>query len=137
MLYVSSQGSETERPLRNRMLSVMRPRRCPLALVILICASCHGSAAQATPSRPRNAHAASIRTANAEMAEAVRREFLHAWNGYKRYAWGHDELKPLSKSYRDWYATSLYMTPVDALDTMIVMGLDAEAKKTREFIVEN
>lgn len=21
---------------------------------------------------------------------------LHAWNGYKKYAWGHNELKPLS-----------------------------------------
>jgi ER degradation enhancer, mannosidase alpha-like 2 len=71
------------------------------------------------------------------MAERVRQEFLHAWNGYKRYAWGHDELKPLSKGYRDWYGTSLYMTAVDALDTMILMGLDEEATKTREFIAKN
>ncbi|MDZ7304033.1 MAG: glycoside hydrolase family 47 protein, partial [candidate division KSB1 bacterium] len=56
----------------------------------------------------------------AEMAKRVREEFLHAWNSYKQYAWGHDELKPLSKSYRDWYGVSLYMTPVDALDTMIL-----------------
>jgi mannosidase alpha-like ER degradation enhancer 2 len=72
-----------------------------------------------------------------EMANRVRQEFLHAWNGYKQYAWGHDELKPLSKSYRDWYSVSLYMTPVDALDTMILMGLDDEAAKTREFIAKN
>jgi mannosidase alpha-like ER degradation enhancer 2 len=73
----------------------------------------------------------------AEMAQRVRQEFLHAWNAYKQYAWGHDELKPLSKSYRDWHAVSLYMTPVDALDTMILMGLTDEAKKTREFIATN
>jgi mannosidase alpha-like ER degradation enhancer 2 len=72
-----------------------------------------------------------------EMANRVRQEFLHAWNGYKQYAWGHDELKPLSKSYRDWYGASLYMTPVDALDTMILMGLDDEAAKTREFVANN
>src|SRR5262249_33687002 len=95
------------------------------------------SAAPGPPARPRNAHAASTRAENTEIAEAVRQEFLHAWNGYKRYAWGHDELKPLSKSYRDWYATSLYMTPVDALDTMILLGLKDEAAKTREFIVKN
>jgi mannosidase alpha-like ER degradation enhancer 2 len=71
------------------------------------------------------------------MANRVRQEFLHAWNGYKQYAWGHDELKPLSKSYRDWYGVSFYMTPVDALDTMILMGLDDEAKATREHIVKN
>lgn len=73
----------------------------------------------------------------AEMARRVREEFLHAWNGYKQYAWGHDELKPLSKSYHDWHSVSLDMTPVDALDTMILMGLDDEAAKTREFIVKN
>src|SRR5262245_46691715 len=119
------------------MLSIMRPLPCPLALLILIYASCHGSAAQDKPSRPRHTHASSSRAANAEMAGAVRQEFLHAWNGYKRYASGHDELKPLSKSYRDWYATSLFMTPVDALDTMILMGLTDEAAKTREYIAKN
>jgi mannosidase alpha-like ER degradation enhancer 2 len=74
---------------------------------------------------------------NAEMADRVRQEFLHAWNGYKKYAWGHDELKPLSKTYRDWHSVSLYMTPVDALDTMILMGLKNEAASTREYIVKN
>ena len=68
------------------------------------------------------------------MAERVRRDFLHAWSGYKQYAWAHDELKPLSKSYRDWYGTSLLMTPVDALDTMVLMGLNDEAKEDRELI---
>jgi len=71
------------------------------------------------------------------MAARVRDEFLHAWDGYKQYAWGHDELRPLSKSYHDWHSVSLYMTPVDALDTMILMGLDDEATKTRDFIARN
>jgi mannosidase alpha-like ER degradation enhancer 2 len=67
----------------------------------------------------------------------VRAEFTHAWSGYKKYAWGHDDLKPLSKSYHDWYAQPLLMTPVDALDTMILMGMNEEAARTREYIVEN
>ncbi|HSK45546.1 MAG TPA: glycoside hydrolase family 47 protein, partial [Candidatus Binatia bacterium] len=71
------------------------------------------------------------------MALQVRSEFLHAWNAYKQYAWGHDELKPLSKGHHDWYSKSLLMTPVDALDTMIIMGLTDEADKTREFIATN
>lgn len=71
------------------------------------------------------------------MAKEVRAEFLDAWNAYKQYAWGHDELKPLSQSYRDWYGSSLLMTPVDALDTMILMGLNDEADKTREYIDQN
>ena len=68
------------------------------------------------------------------MALQVRGEFLYAWNAYKQYAWGHDELRPLSKGNHDWHSSSLLMTPVDALDTMILMGLTDEANKTREFI---
>lgn len=71
------------------------------------------------------------------MAARVRQEFLHAWNGYKQYAWGHDELRPLSKTAKDWHAASLLMTPVDALDTMMLMGLKDEADRTREYIAKN
>jgi len=71
------------------------------------------------------------------MATQVRAEFLHAWNAYKQYAWGHDELRPLSHGYRDWYGVPLLMTPVDALDTLILMGLTDEADKTRELIVHD
>jgi len=85
--------------------------------------------------------ASSVRAQNPinkpQLATQVRAEFLHAWNGYKKYAWGHDDLKPLSKSFHDWYAEPLLMTPVDALDTMILMGLKGEAKSTREYIVKN
>jgi mannosidase alpha-like ER degradation enhancer 2 len=70
-------------------------------------------------------------------AAQIRQEFLHSWKAYKRYAWGHDELKPLSKGHRDWHAVSLYMTPVDALDTMILMGLTREADQTRELVVQH
>ncbi|HTS10639.1 MAG TPA: glycoside hydrolase family 47 protein [Candidatus Limnocylindrales bacterium] len=68
------------------------------------------------------------------MADRVRQEFLHAWTGYKQYAWGHDELRPLSKTYHDWYGVSLYMTPVDALDTMVLMGLKEQADEDRALI---
>jgi len=68
------------------------------------------------------------------MAKQVRQEFLYSWNAYKQFAWGHDELKPLSRTFHDWYQTPLLMTPVDALDTMILMGLNDEADKTRQLI---
>ena len=69
-----------------------------------------------------------------QMADHVRAEFLHAWNGYEQYAWGHDALRPLSKTPHDWYGEPLLMTPVDALDTLILMKLDTEAEKTRRLI---
>ncbi|MGB8376965.1 MAG: GH92 family glycosyl hydrolase [Rhodanobacteraceae bacterium] len=68
------------------------------------------------------------------MAARVRTEFLHAWNNYKRYAWGHDDLRPLSRKPHDWYGKSLLMTPVDALDTLVLMGLTKEADADRELI---
>jgi mannosidase alpha-like ER degradation enhancer 2 len=71
------------------------------------------------------------------LAGEVKTEFLHAWSGYKKYAWGNDDLKPLSKSYHNWYPQPLLMTPVDALDTMYLMGLKDEADKTRKYITGN
>ncbi|HEY5074680.1 MAG TPA: glycoside hydrolase family 47 protein [Pyrinomonadaceae bacterium] len=64
----------------------------------------------------------------------MKTEFMHAWNGYRQFAWGHDALKPLSKTPHDWYGESLLMTPVDALDTLILMKLDGEADVARNLI---
>ncbi|KAK4131059.1 glycoside hydrolase family 47 protein [Trichocladium antarcticum] len=55
----------------------------------------------------------------------VRAEAQRAWDGYKTYAWTHDELMPVSKGSKDpfcgWAATM-----VDALDTLWLMGLKTE-----------
>jgi glycosyl hydrolase family 47 len=107
---------------------------CSLSLILAIPAS---DLATETRSRLAPAVHPNLPATDAAMAEKVRQEFLHAWSGYKKYAWGHDELKPLSKSYHDWYGVSLYMTPVDALDTLILMGLKQEADETRELIAKN
>ncbi|HSJ74825.1 MAG TPA: glycoside hydrolase family 47 protein, partial [Gemmatimonadales bacterium] len=72
----------------------------------------------------------------AELAARVRAELLASWQAYERYAWGHDELRPLSKTPRDWYGESLLMTPVDSLDTLLLLGLKDEAEKARTLIVE-
>ncbi len=69
-----------------------------------------------------------------DMAARVKIDFLHAWNGYKTYAWGHDGFKPVSKTSYDWYGTPFYLTAIEALDTMTLMGFTAEADSTREFL---
>ena len=71
------------------------------------------------------------------LAREVKAEFLHSWNGYKKYAWGNDDLKPISRSYHNWYSEPLLMTPVDALDTMYLMGMKKEADRTRRYITKN
>lgn len=70
-------------------------------------------------------------------AVAVRDAFLHAWQGYERYAWGHDQLLPLSRGAKDWYPASLEMTPLDGYDTMVLMGLTAEAAKAKALILDS
>ena len=72
----------------------------------------------------------------AQRVERVRSETLHAWNGYKKYAWGHDALKPLTLKRFDWYGEghSLLMTPVDALDTLTLTGLKEQADDARMLI---
>lgn len=72
-----------------------------------------------------------------QMAERVKSEFMHAWNGYKQYAWGNDDLKPLSRSYKNWYPQTLLMTPVDSLDSLYLLGFKEEADKTRKYITDN
>lgn len=71
------------------------------------------------------------------LAAKVKTEFLHAWNGYKKYAWGHDDFDPVSRKPRDWYPPEvIYMTPVDSLDTMLIMGLKEQAAEAQAIILE-
>jgi mannosidase alpha-like ER degradation enhancer 2 len=71
------------------------------------------------------------------LAARVREETLAAWRAYESQAWGHDELKPVSGTVKDWYdGQSLLMTPVDSLDTLLVMGLTDQANRAKALILE-
>lgn len=59
-----------------------------------------------------------------ERQQAVVAAFKHAWQGYKKFAWGHDNLKPSSETPSDWFG--LGMTIIDSLSTIIVMDLREE-----------
>lgn len=60
--------------------------------------------------------------ADSARLQAVKDEFLHAYNGYKSRAWLRDEVKPISggthTQYCGWAATL-----IDSLDTLYIMGL--------------
>ncbi|XP_008297215.1 endoplasmic reticulum mannosyl-oligosaccharide 1,2-alpha-mannosidase [Stegastes partitus] len=73
-----------------------------------------------------------VSTAAPDRLEAVRDAFRHAWKGYKNHAWGHDELKPISKSFGEWF--SLGLTLIDSLDTMWIMGLKEEFAEAKDWI---
>jgi ER degradation enhancer, mannosidase alpha-like 2 len=103
-------------------------------LVLLAAAACTRVAPEAPATAPRPA---AVPAASASvLAERVRGELRHAWQGYVQYAWGHDDLKPVSHSFHDWHSDPLLMTPVDAMDTLMLLGLKGEADRAHELIVE-
>ncbi|XP_032905068.1 endoplasmic reticulum mannosyl-oligosaccharide 1,2-alpha-mannosidase isoform X1 [Amblyraja radiata] len=65
---------------------------------------------------------------------AVIEAFQHAWKGYKLYAWGHDELKPISKTYSEWFGLGL--TLIDALDTMWILGQKQEFEEAKKWVID-
>ncbi|KAL2092224.1 hypothetical protein ACEWY4_012022 [Coilia grayii] len=64
--------------------------------------------------------------------DAVKEAFRHAWKGYKEFAWGHDELKPLAKSYGEWFGLGL--TLIDSLDTMWILDLKEEFEEAKKWV---
>ncbi|PKI84218.1 hypothetical protein MVES_001405 [Malassezia vespertilionis] len=69
----------------------------------------------------------------AERQNLVKSAFIRAWQGYKKNAWGADELRPVSQqpnnNFNGWGATI-----VDALDTLLVMGLHEEYNLARNHV---
>ncbi|KAF9092233.1 hypothetical protein BGX27_001866 [Mortierella sp. AM989] len=65
--------------------------------------------------------------------KAVRDGFEHAWYGYKKHAWGHDEVRPVKGGFKDvfngWGATM-----VDSLDTLVIMGFNKEFDEALEWV---
>ena len=65
------------------------------------------------------------RTLRTQRQQRVKTEISRSWDAYRKYAWMHDELSPVSGKYRDpfcgWAATL-----VDSLDTLWIAGLKEE-----------
>lgn len=62
------------------------------------------------------------------VAAAVRAEFMHAWGAYKTFAWGFDEVRPISAKPVNFFIEdhSFGLSIIEAMDTLYVMGLDDE-----------
>ena len=75
----------------------------------------------------------------ADVAREVRDEFVHAWNAYKRYAWGHDEVHPVSGTASNFFIEKhgFGLSIIEALDTLYVMGLDDELHLSVEWLRKN
>jgi mannosyl-oligosaccharide alpha-1,2-mannosidase len=53
--------------------------------------------------------------------DAIKAAMLHSWRGYEKYAWGKDELCPVTKKGKNSFG-GLGATMIDALDTLHMMG---------------
>ncbi|KAJ2571217.1 Endoplasmic reticulum mannosyl-oligosaccharide 1,2-alpha-mannosidase [Coemansia sp. RSA 1813] len=78
-------------------------------------------------------HNSGINNVNYKRQLAIRDAMKHAWSGYRQYAFGRDELQPLSKSYNDrWGNWSISL--VDSLDTLSIMGMQDEYNEAKDYV---
>lgn len=62
-----------------------------------------------------------------------------AWDNYKLYAWGKNELKPVSRrphSGSIFGSFELGATIIDGLDTLYLMGLNKEFEEGKDWIAK-
>jgi mannosyl-oligosaccharide alpha-1,2-mannosidase len=82
---------------------------------------------------------------DADPSIEVKREFVKqmmkdAWDDYERYAWGENELKPVSKTGHTgsiFGDSKIGATIVDSLDSLYIMGLTQEYQAGRDWVAEN
>lgn len=88
------------------------------------------------PGTERGGPSDPLSTADAKwqpLASEVRKEFLHAWKGYRKYAWGKDELHPISKRGHNSFG-GIGITILDCLTTLWLMGLETEFEEAASWV---
>ncbi len=126
------------------MRPVTRTHRPPSRRTVL---GATGAALAGTALAPLSAHAAGNPRATAaaplppdqQIADQIHAEFLHGWQGYTSTAWGYDEVRPVSGTHSDFFADgkTFGLSIVEALDTLYVMGEDAELARGCDWIEAN
>ncbi|WP_084699998.1 glycoside hydrolase family 47 protein [Streptacidiphilus anmyonensis] len=78
-------------------------------------------------------------SAQARVAAEVHAEFLHGWRGYQTAAWGYDEVRPLSGTRHDFFASgrTFGLSIVEALDTLFLMEENIEAARCCDWIEQH
>ncbi|GAA2815785.1 hypothetical protein GCM10010441_45450 [Kitasatospora paracochleata] len=112
------------------MRALPQPRR----RTVLTAAALGAAAVSAAPA----ARAADLPPA-ASVAQEVRDEFVHSWEGYKAAAWGYDEVRPVSGGHNDFFASgrTFGLSVVEALDTLWLMELDQDVALAADWIEQH
>ena len=69
--------------------------------------------------------------------EAIKEMTKHAWDGYEKYAWTFNELRPISKkghSQSIFGSAKTGATIIDAMDTLYLMGFEEEFDRARTWL---
>lgn len=67
--------------------------------------------------------------------ELTRQMMKHAWDGYRKFAWGEDELFPIARAAGGMLGPhSMLVTIIDALDTLMIMRMDGEYLEARDLV---
>ena len=69
---------------------------------------------------------------NLKRSKRVVEAFRHSWQGYEDFAFGYDELHPLSKKGSNWFGLGL--TIIDCLDTALIMNQTDIYEKARNWV---
>ncbi|XP_063480754.1 mannosyl-oligosaccharide 1,2-alpha-mannosidase IB isoform X2 [Symphalangus syndactylus] len=75
-----------------------------------------------------------------EKREKIKEMMKHAWDNYRTYGWGHNELRPIARkghSPNIFGSSQMGATIIDALDTLYIMGLHAEFLDGQRWIEDN
>jgi len=98
-------------------------------------AALRGAQASALPASAHRADRSFQRGPQNDRQKKVVAMMRHAWNdGYVKYAWGEDELHPLSKKGENGW--KLGLTLIDSLDTLYILGMDEEYRRAREWVAD-
>ncbi|WIA40463.1 hypothetical protein OEZ86_013819 [Tetradesmus obliquus] len=74
-------------------------------------------------------------TSAKQRQEHVRKAISWSWEGYRKYAWGSDEVDVINHTPKAWF--NLGLTIVDSLDTLIISGLNEEYQQARHWVANH
>ena len=63
----------------------------------------------------------------------IQQAMQHAWNGYRQYAFGYDEVRPVTKKGTNHWG-GIGVTLVDSLDTLWIMNMHEEFQQARDWV---
>merc|ERR1740124_178356 len=67
-------------------------------------------------------------------ANTIKEAMAHTWKGYETFAFGHDELKPVTGGYDDNWR-GMAATMIDGMDTLWIMDMKDEFNRARDYAV--